>query len=281
MLERRMAESEIYRPRLERKKRCLRVNYENDFHLDILPACPDPACGPTCLVIPDREDMNWQVSNPKGFMKWFGQKGALRVSKDRAQKAMDAAAPLPQPQTADQKNTLQVCVQLIKRWRDLYFASNADLAPVSVVLTTLLGDHYFGEQSVSSNLAASVDAIVSSLPENGRLTVTNPSHPQEDLSERWEDEQAYATFVEGVAHLQKQLVELNACEDMGRRSRLLQTMFGENFIKTAFGDQARAIQEFRDAQKMRIGRSASGVVSLSATSGASIPRNTFYGEVER
>jgi hypothetical protein len=37
MLERRMAEIEVYRARLERKKRCLRVNYENDFHLDILP----------------------------------------------------------------------------------------------------------------------------------------------------------------------------------------------------------------------------------------------------
>ena len=84
MLERRMAESEIYGPRLERKKSSLRVNYEKDFHLDILPACPDSAAGPTCLVIPDREDKVWQASDPKGFVKWFGQKGALRLRQMRS-----------------------------------------------------------------------------------------------------------------------------------------------------------------------------------------------------
>ena len=39
LIENRMRESERYRDRLERKRRCLRVNYEHDFHLDILPAC--------------------------------------------------------------------------------------------------------------------------------------------------------------------------------------------------------------------------------------------------
>jgi hypothetical protein len=280
ILERRMAESEVYRPRLERKKRCLRVNYENDFHLDILPACPDPASGPTCLVVPDREEKNWQASNPKGFAGWFREKGALRLQRERMQKAMDAAAPLPQPQTADQKNTLQVSVQLIKRWRDLWYANNADIAPVSVVLTTLLGDHYYGEQSVSLNLAGAVDAVLGSLPAEGRLTVTNPSHPQEDLSERWEERTAYEAFVRGIRQFRRQMAELNACGDMGKRSELLQVMFGEGITKAAFADQARMIQEFRDMQKMRIGRSAPGVVSLSAAAGSSIPRNTFYGEAK-
>jgi hypothetical protein len=49
LIEARMRESERYRNRLERKKRCLRVNYEHDFHLDILPGCPDEEAGGTCL----------------------------------------------------------------------------------------------------------------------------------------------------------------------------------------------------------------------------------------
>ena len=130
---------------------------------------------------------------------------------------MDSAAPLPQPQTAQQKNTLQLSVQLVKRWRDIHYSKFADLAPVSIILTTLMGDHYYGEQSVSSNLAESMDAILASLPAAGRLTVTNPSHPQEDLSERWEDDEKYQAFVAGMRSFRTQIAELAACDDMGRR----------------------------------------------------------------
>jgi hypothetical protein len=281
MVEGRMRESNVYKDRLERKKRCLRVYYEHDFHLDILPACPDPGAGPTCLVIPDRVEGGWQVSNPKGFVKWFQSKGALRLVPSRSQKAMDSAAPLPQPQNADQKNTLQVSVQLVKRWRDLYFSERLDLAPVSVVLTTLLGDHYYGEQSVSLNLAASVDDVISSLPTVGRLTVVNPSHPQEDLSERWSDGAAYGAFVKGIHFLRNEIRELLACEDMGRRSAILQRMFGETVTKRAFADQAKTIENFRESQRMRVGRLAPGVVGLSATAATPIPRNTFYGDAAK
>ena len=37
----RLHENERYRPILERKNRCLRLNYAGDFHMDILPAIPD------------------------------------------------------------------------------------------------------------------------------------------------------------------------------------------------------------------------------------------------
>lgn len=281
MIERRMRESDLYRDRLERKKRCLRVNYERNFHLDILPACPDPQSGPTCLVIPDREERFWQASNPKGFVRWFKQKGALRLIDSRMGKAMDSAAPLPQPQTADEKNTLQVTVQLIKRWRDLHYAHQLELAPVSIVLTTLLGNHYFGEQSISSSLAGAIDAILSKLPSAGRLIVTNPSHPQEELSERWKDGDAYQAFVKGLRLLRTQMRELIASPDMGQMSAMAQTMFGESVAKAAFEQQAQAIKKFRDEDRMRVGRSMAGIVGLSATAAAPIPRNTFYGEAKK
>jgi hypothetical protein len=220
LIEARMRKSDTYRDRLERKKRCLRVNYEHDFHLDILPACPDPEAGDTCLVIPDREEREWQASNPKGFVKWFKEKSALRLVTSRTQKAFDSAAPLPQPQTADQKNALQLTVQLLKRWRDIHYTKNLDLSPVSIVLTTLLGNHYFGEQSVSVNLADSTNAILASLPTFGRLIVMNPSHPEEELSERWKDDDAYNAFAAGMRVFRDQIQKLMTCSDIGKRSAM-------------------------------------------------------------
>jgi hypothetical protein len=126
-----------------------------------------------------------------------------------------------------------------------------------------------------------MDAIISTLPVTGRLVVVNPSHPQEDLSERWNDCAAYEAFVEGVYAFRNEIRELSACEDMGLRSALLQRMFGEDVTKQAFADQARTVEKFRESQRMRIGRSASGLVGLSATGAASIPRNTFYGDAAK
>jgi hypothetical protein len=252
MIEKRMRESGLYRNRLERKRRCLRVNYEHDFHLDILPACPDPSSGATCLVVPDREDRYWRASNPKGFISWFKTKSALKPAVEFAQKAMDSAAPLPQPQTAQQKCALQLTVQLFKRWRDIHYSDQIDLAPVSIVLTTLLGDKYYGEQSVSTNLGYSVQAILDSLPREGRLVVVNPSHPLEDISERWEDVQKYEAFVSGMKQFQRQLVQLASADDMGKQSDLLQSLFGETLAKRAFEEQGRSIQKIRAAQSMGV-----------------------------
>ena len=276
LIEKRMRQSGAYEWKLERKRRCLRVNYEHDFHLDILPACPDPESGETCLVVPDREDSKWRASNPKGFIKWFRGRGAL-LPATFSQKAMDSATPLPRPQAAEDKNPLQLSVQLIKRWRDRHFGNTPDLAPVSIVLTTLMGDHYRGEQSVSSNLVASADSILRSLPPEGRLVVPNPSHPQEDLSERWADTARYDAFVSGLKTFRRKIAELIQAEDLGRQSALLQDLFGETVTKAAFAEQGRSIQEARELRKIGVQRSG-GIVSLATAAATPVPRNTFYGD---
>ena len=55
MVKRRLGANEKYASILRPKKRCLRLDYSGDFHLDILPACPDIDRGNTCILVPDRE----------------------------------------------------------------------------------------------------------------------------------------------------------------------------------------------------------------------------------
>ncbi|HZN54933.1 MAG TPA: nucleotidyltransferase, partial [Candidatus Polarisedimenticolaceae bacterium] len=54
------------RPHLERKRRCIRLNYPKNFHLDVLPARRDLIRGGTCIEVPDRELKCWMPSNPRG-----------------------------------------------------------------------------------------------------------------------------------------------------------------------------------------------------------------------
>ena len=146
-VEGRLCSHEKYKAMIERKNRCVRVKYANEFHLDILPACPDPASGNDCLVVPDCEARAWRPSNPKGYATWF------EVQTETLQAfAVQKAEPLPEQESVEEKAPLKRAVQLLKRWRDISYARNLDMAPVSIVLTTLAAQHYGRQGSVNEAL---------------------------------------------------------------------------------------------------------------------------------
>ena len=68
-------------------------------------------------------------------------------------------------------------MQLIKRYRDVYFEENADSAPISIVLTTLAGQIYKGQSSVYKAISDILEGILMNLPSDGkRLIVLNPTN---------------------------------------------------------------------------------------------------------
>jgi hypothetical protein len=140
-----------YRPILERMPRCIRLNYANDFHLDIVPAVPDPdGASATSILIPDRAKQAWLPSDPKGYAQWFED----QTVPVRRKHALDSSVePLQLPQAAHEKASLKLAVQLLKRWRDIAFAKRAEVPPSSIVLTTLAGLAYRREEHVTDALA--------------------------------------------------------------------------------------------------------------------------------
>ena len=140
----------VYAAMTELKNRCVRLVYADDFYMDIMPACRDEQSGGTCLRIPDRRLEGWKPSNPQGYIQWFlGRSPVLR-----RRLILADAAPVPALQATEDKYPLQLAVQLIKRWRDLHYVDKCDVAPISIVLTTLAGRNYRGEGSVSEALGS-------------------------------------------------------------------------------------------------------------------------------
>jgi hypothetical protein len=45
----------VYGGMVEKKNRCVRIIYKDEFYLDILPACRDHGNGGTCVQVPDRD----------------------------------------------------------------------------------------------------------------------------------------------------------------------------------------------------------------------------------
>jgi len=277
MIEQRLRAHDTYRSLVERKNRCVRINYERLFHLDILPACPDLIAGEPNLLIPDSKMQAFSHTNPKGFIQWF-QEQALKVRPVRfSSMAMDSAAPLPEPQAWQQKQVLQLAVQLFKRWRDLYYAGAVELAPVSIVLTTLAGLHYDGERQILAALETIVAATLASLPRYGRLVVSNPKNAKEDLSDRWNDPTVYDAFVHGMRAFEESLRELRDSETITEATKLIKQLFGEDVTRTVFAEQLREMEPARRSESLGV-TSAAILSNLSAVASTPVRANTFYGD---
>lgn len=271
LVESRLAENETYRPMLSKLKRCVRISYANQFHMDILPAAPDVPVGSTNVRIPDRKLADWKCSNPPGYADWFEQQAAKRV----LEAVTKAAEPLPAPEDLPNKPPLKIAVQILKRWRDVRYIKTSDLAPISIVLTTLAATHYEGEESPLVALTRIVDRIVASIPLQGRLIVLNPRNSREDLSERWDTEKrAYSAFVDGMVELRDQLRGIDSNAGLPRIAKALGPIVGNDLAERVITDEANFFQQQRDARQLRVGSTG----ALTTAAGTLLPKNTFYGD---
>jgi hypothetical protein len=258
------------------KKRCVRIEYADEFYLDILPACLNSAAGGTCIRVPDRELGGWTDSNPLGYAKWFKQRSVTAS----IGLVVDRAAPVPSQQAVAEKSRLQLAVQLSKRWRDIHYADvDQKLAPISIVLTTLAAEFYRGESSVSEALLSILNGVVGAIDASRRagekhLRIVNPSNRAEDLSEKWdENPAAYEAFVQGVRDFQTRWSRL-----MGQGANVddeLLKLFGAPVTDTL---RKRATQMRKMHQEGALGVTSLGTIVPAASAAIKARPNTFYGQ---
>jgi hypothetical protein len=105
---------------------------------------PNPDCGLGGELVPDKELHHWKPTNPVGYRKLFEQRAmlqpVLRLLKTERYAADAAIEPYPAPKRI--KGVLRRIVQLCKRHRDIHFADNTELAPLSIIITTLAARSY-------------------------------------------------------------------------------------------------------------------------------------------
>lgn len=88
----------MYSSKLKPMRRCVRIEYAGEFHLDIVPAVLIASPTPTNILITDSNTQSWTSSNPKGFARWFLNRA--RTSLTKAERKIE---PLP-TQTPAQQN---------------------------------------------------------------------------------------------------------------------------------------------------------------------------------
>ena len=271
LLLKRMRAHGTYEKLIVEMPRCIRLDYSGDFHLDIVPAVPDPACPPgaTCMKIPDRPLRVWRDTNPKGYAAWLEVQSAKRKLFEKSAARFSASVePLRGPAPAYLKPPLKLSVQLFKRWRDLAFRGRDKLAPSSIVLTTLSGILYEGESHPTDALVTILDGIYEWSLRADQIELFNPANPVECITDRWKDNpEAYDAFIAEVYALRvamHKLVEGSRYPDMIDD---LKEMFGDWPVARAFTTFAERRKAASDGGKLLMER-ATGALSVAATPAA-------------
>lgn len=268
--------AEAHGLKLEIKKRCVRLNYAGDYHMDILPGVQESSYDQNKIKVPDRELGDWVSSNPRGYADWFMAKANL-VRESLLEKALRAEN-LPVDDFKNKK-PLQRAVQLIKRYRDVYFQNISDYRTSSIILTTIAGHFYQGEESIFDTIDNIIKNILAETNKPiGRLKILNPMNSEEDFTDKWDDEpEYYLAFKKFAAHLHEEWQKLKVENGVIEEGNTLKGLFGNDLLIKAHSKQTESLESYRKSNQLRISK-ASGILTTSVIESTKVRANTFYGD---
>ncbi|MDD4055948.1 MAG: nucleotidyltransferase [Bacteroides sp.] len=266
-----------YEDKVEPKTRCVRLKYAGDYHMDILPGCQEKIQNEDVIVIPDRELKEWLISNPRGYAKWFLEK-AETIRLTLLEKAYSAEE-IPADDFATKK-PLQRAVQIIKRYRDLFFEKSPDYATSSIVLTTIAGELYLNQESIFETIDSIISQIKNkvNVSRTQRIKVLNPVNKEEDFTDKWEREpQYYSEFIRFSESLYESWQKLKQDNGIIEESNILKGVIGEKLFYDSIREQTMITEDYRKKGKV-FSSSAAGTLGSKKQADNPIKKNTFFGK---
>ena len=285
----RLKKHSYYKSILEEKARCWRLNYANEFHLDITPSIPNPQCMSGGELVPDKNLNEWKPTNPKGYSDWVNKLAELqpRIQLKRGIFRFEASIEeLPEP--TEFKGLLKRCVQLCKRYRDLAFLDqNKEISPISIIITTLAVKAYefcvtnFAYETEFDVLLDVIrrmpDFIESHAAQDRQLYfIRNVTTQGENFAEKWNrDSRLPRAFYSWQKKILSVLERINEVNGMDQLSMELAQAFGEQPVKKSMGKFTAAVSAARAGAFLSA--SPHSGLTVNNPKNMKIPSNTFYG----
>lgn len=288
----RLSEHNTYANILEEKKRCWRLNYAGDFHLDISPTIANPSCPSGGELVPDRELRRWHPTNPQAYKAVFDKRAAMQphlvYSKVGMRQEFSTVEPFPVRETI--KGILRRLIQLLKRHRDQHFLAVRDeVAPISIIITTLamwayeycVRRHVFDDEiDVLVETIRMMPHFIQRPIMGGKqiYAIWNETTNGENFADRWNTEpERVVAFYQWHA---KALADFEAIRDAVGLDTLtlkMQTALGERVVKKVVGERTQLISDARKKGTLLVTPS----IGLSVTPAAAstvVPKNDFFGD---
>lgn len=280
-----------YAPLLQEKPRCWRLNYANEFHLDITPSIPNPTCNAGGELVPDKALKQWTASNPKGYRSLFERRATL-VPRMKTLKVFEGGvrADVEQyPTPSRLKGILRRAVQIAKRHRDQYFLNlDADLAPISVIITTLASrsyeycvehESYDGEFDLLVDVLRWMPAFVETrmVGDQTNWFIWNETTTGENFAEKWNrDPRRAEAFWAWHACALSDVEKLADLDGIDTITKNLRRSFGSGPADAALASLTKDLSAARRAEQLYVAP-AIGLTAVATDRAVKVRPNTFFG----
>lgn len=283
-----LKENDVYRKKIELEgegKRCWKMKYD-EFHMDILPCVPaNIYYGPNSTEIRLTHKIGNSLyidkfSNPIGYRKWFENRMMEILQKEKRVYASANNVRIDDVPTYKVKTPLQIAIQLLKRHRDIMFKDNPDIAPISIIITTLAAKAYNGEANIYDALKNILIDMSNYIEiKNGIAWIQNPVMPLENFADKWQNNPNLKhSFYEWLSKARSELVfkplEVSGLDSLGT---LFKENLGDKSVERAFRKYADDILVTRNSGKLYSAGLATGLTKNASENSTNISRHNFYG----
>lgn len=266
-------------------KRCWTLHYAG-FHMDILPstAAQENEGGPypeDALRITEKSPegtYSFRSSNPRGYKKWFEGRMGHTLNEERSRVAGKITCSVEDVHLYQTRTTLQRVVQILKHHRDVMFEGNSEIAPISIILTTLAAKAYDQSEGVFDALCHILVHMHEYVENrNGIWHIDNPVAPGENFADKWELEPAKAqAFFRWLEAARSNLAtDLIATDGIDELATAMEKSLGSVYPKRAIGKYGTYLNKKRKANGLF--STAGGLSTMASSASKAVPNHSFYG----
>lgn len=275
--------SERYNKMLQPEgKRCWTLKYADSshFHMDILPSSPNVEIDKS-IKITHKEDGKYEfkISNPEGYAEWFDK---LQESERRiiySTRNVTFSNKVEDLRRYNVRTTLQKTIQILKRHRDIKYLNVSDIErdnkPISIIITTLVGKMYTGEESIVDLILKFTNDYMKyiDIDLNGNYIIQNPVNDNENFADKWSIyPERQEAFFNWITDLKKDLIVNNFMlkEGLIEKSDYLKSIFGGKTISSVF--------EKREKEHSKSYIKRDHIATLTSTkTDTEVKEHTFFG----
>ena len=279
--------SDRYSEKLVEGKRCWTIEYSESskYHMDILPTMmSDTYSTNKELTMTHKEDeksdYEFRQTNPEAYYDWFVERMEEERKRLKEEYAIRNKLEIVDVPEYEIKTTLQVAIQILKRYRDIKFKETPDIKPISIILTTLMAKVYTGKENVYELIEKFSKEYMMHIEKdkNGNIIIKNPVNENENFADKWpkypERREAFFKFMTELEQdlvTNKILVEGNIRE----QADFYKKLFGENIVNRVYENIANETRSERE--KANIYLKENGNITSQKTN-INVRNHNFYGE---
>ncbi len=270
----------------EEGKRCWTLKYadEAQYHMDILPAIEDITYDKDKkLKITNKDEISniytFTTTNPEAYFEWFNEKQKEEKRRLVESFAVQNNKNIEEVPDYKVKTTLQVVLQILKRYRDKKFENNLENKPISIILTTIMAQIYTGENNVYELIKKFSNNYYKYIKiKDGIEWVENPVNSEENFADKWqihpERKEAFKFF---VSELKNDIVNNTfiTSGDLFEESKSYKEMFGTKIVEKAYASIGKQAKTLRENANMYIDKDAT--VNFEQQ-GTNVKEHKFFGQ---